>query len=58
MISLKRYLDELAGPDHPFVKGAPMNDFINVSEKNEKDTKATEEELIRTLNKFLRTNKN
>jgi hypothetical protein len=57
MISLKKYLDELAGPDHPFVKGAPGRES---SSKNEggKDTKAVEEELIKTLNQFLRTNRN
>ncbi len=57
MISLKKYLDELAGPDHPFVKGAPGRE-ASANNDNNKDTKAVEEELIKTLNQFLRTNRN
>jgi hypothetical protein len=56
MISLKKYLDELAGPDHPFVKGAPGREAAK--NENNKDTQAVEEELIKTLNQFLRTNRN
>ena len=58
MISLKKHLDKLAGPEHPFVKGLTMNELAGTTEKNERDTKSAEEEFIRNLNKFLRTNKN
>ena len=59
MISLKKYLDDLAGPNHPFVKGVTEEGLLQNVESKEMDLKKDETEQTNwLLNKFLRTNKN
>ena len=59
MISLKAFLDKLAGPDHPFCKGAPVEETQMNPMKGEKETEAKAEATPELkLNKFLRTNSN
>ena len=58
MLSLKAFLDKLAGPDHPFVKGAPVEE---VNEKKDGREKAAVPEAASNeakLNKYLRMNTN
>lgn len=56
MIDLKKYLDELAGPDHPFVKGVPVEGLIaEWNEKNETND-GLDESIRQFLNQFLRLN--
>ena len=59
MIFLKKYLDELAGPHHPFAKCAPVEGlFVTASdEKNDREVNL-DDQLRQALNKFLRINKN
>jgi hypothetical protein len=58
-MTLKAFLDKLAGPDHPFCKGAPVNEMNNASPRIGEEGK-NEDELVTDLklNKFLRTNSN
>jgi hypothetical protein len=59
MISLKKYLDDLAGPNHPFVKGVTVEGLLQNTESKEMDLKKNEAEQAQwLLDKFLRTNKN
>ena len=59
MIDLKKRLDDLAGPDHPFVKGAPVEGLIAALDKNGKDLGKTQgKRNERILKRFLNVNKN
>jgi len=58
VISLKKYLDELAGPDHPFVKGVPVEGLPEVSDGKNDLERVLDDQVRRALNKFLRVNKN
>jgi hypothetical protein len=60
MTTLKAFLDKLAGPDHPFTQGAPVEGLSKLHQTDERDRKkkrqAAEGEV--KLNKFLRVNTN
>jgi len=34
MMDLKKYLDALAGPDHPFSKGIPVEGLVELKDEN------------------------
>jgi hypothetical protein len=54
MKDLKQYLDELAGPDHPFSKGIPL---AGLPESEIREPKMELDEISRlALNQFLRLN--
>ncbi len=55
MIDLKKYLDELAGPDHPFTRGIPLASLPE-SEKQSEPKAELDEETRLALNQFLRLN--
>jgi hypothetical protein len=58
-MTLKAFLDKLAGPDHPFCKGAPVNEMNNSPVKAGEEPPKTDELMTDLkLNKFLRTNSN
>jgi len=49
MISLKKYLDDLAGPNHPFVKGVTVEGLLQNTETKEMDLKKNEAEQTQWL---------
>jgi hypothetical protein len=55
MKDLKQYLDELAGPDHPFSKGIPLAGLPEF-EVNREPKMELDEETRLALNQFLRLN--
>ncbi len=58
MLSLKDFLDKLAGPDHPFVKGAPVEDVNEKKDGEQKVAAPTGAVTEVKLNKYLRMNAN
>lgn len=56
MIDLKKYLDELAGPDHPFVKGVTVEGLTVVSKQNDEPGEGLSDATRQALNQILRLN--
>jgi hypothetical protein len=55
MMDLKKYLDELAGPDHPFVKGVTVEGLTVESKKNQPG-EGLSDATRQALNQILRLN--
>jgi len=56
MMDLKKYLDELAGPDHPFVKGVTVEGLTVESKENHEPDGGLSEATRQALNQILRLN--
>jgi hypothetical protein len=54
MIDLKKYLDELAGPDHPFVKGVTVEGLTIESQENHEPGEGLSDATRQVLNQILR----
>jgi hypothetical protein len=55
MMDLKKYLDALAGPDHPFSKGIPVEGLVELKDENQLRDGLDETTRL-ALNQFLRLN--
>jgi hypothetical protein len=56
MMDLKKYLDELAGPDHPFVKGVTVEGLTIESKENYEPGAGLSDPTRQALNQILRLN--